>query len=171
MTIRPATPADLTAIHDLHLSNWRAAYRALLPDTTLEGAAAEYLAARWGPDALERDTVLVAAGPQQSVLGFVALRIEAEGHLYVDNLHVAPASRGRGLSRALMAQAARIAGARPVRLTVLDGNEAARAIYARWGGAEGPSVEERFLGITLRERRVDWPTGAALLRGLGTIPE
>jgi hypothetical protein len=41
MTIRPATPADLTAIHDLHLSNWRAAYRALLPDAALERAAAE----------------------------------------------------------------------------------------------------------------------------------
>lgn len=165
MTIRPATPADLRAIHDLHLSNWRAAYRALLPDATLEGDAARYLAARWGRGALRRDGVFVA-DDGGALAGFIALISAPEGHMYVDNLHVAPEARGRGLSRALMAMAATLAAARPVRLTVLDGNTQARAVYAGWGGAESPAYTAEFLGVRVQERQVDWPSGTALARAL-----
>jgi ribosomal protein S18 acetylase RimI-like enzyme len=169
MTIRPATPGDLPGIRDLHLSNWREAYRDLLPARALKLDAPRFLAKRWGPEALDRDRVFVA-DDRKALLGFIAARLEAEGHIYVDNLHVAPAARGRGLSRDLMAAGARMAGAWPVRLTVLDGNQAARAVYAGWGGVETPAFEAEFLGVSVQDRQVDWPSGTALLRDLGGVP-
>jgi ribosomal protein S18 acetylase RimI-like enzyme len=169
MTIGPATPGDLPGIRNLHLSNWREAYRGLVPDAALEGEAARYLAKRWAPEALARDMVFIGSeGP--ALRGFIAVRLEAAGHVYVDNLHVAPAARGNGLSRALMAEAGRLAGPRPVRLTVLDGNRAARAVYARWSGAEGPAFAAEFLGVTVLDRQVDWPSGEALLQALAVAP-
>jgi ribosomal protein S18 acetylase RimI-like enzyme len=169
MTTRRALPADLPAIRGLHLANWREAYRGLVPDAALAGAAEGYLSARWRPEALDRDSVVVADdGPV--LLGFVAARPEPAGHVYVDNLHVAPMARGRGLSRRLMARVAQEAGARSVRLTVLDGNAPARAVYARWGGVESAPFAAEFLGVTVQDRQVDWPSGAALLRGLGLAP-
>lgn len=166
MTIRPATPDDLPQIRALHLSNWCDAYRALLPADTLEVAAPRFLADRWAPGALDRDRVWLAC-EGGAILGFLAARPEAAGHVFVDNLHVAPAARGRGLSRRLMARAGHMAGTGPVWLTVLDGNHAARAVYARWGGVESAAFEAEFLGVTVRDRRVDWPSGEALRMALG----
>ena len=169
MTIRRATPADLPALHDLHLANWREAYRELLPDSALQEAAARYLADRWGPGALARDSVLVCPAAKGGLAGFVAFRQDESEGIFVDNLHVGAASRVEGLARMLMTAVARDAGARPVWLTVLDGNLRARAVYRRWNGVESAPFAADFLGITLHDRRVDWPSGRALLRALGGV--
>lgn len=166
MQIRPATSDDLSALRDLHLANWREAYRDLLPDAVLEGEAARHLEARWGADALEAGTVLLACDGSGRIAGFVACRDDADGGLFVDNLHVAAPARGRGIARELMGAVARRAGDRPVRLCVLDGNLGARAVYRRWAGAEGPPFDAPFLGLTLRDRRVHWPSGHALAQAL-----
>ena len=167
MTIRAATADDLAEICGLHLANWREAYRHLLPDATLRIAAADYLAQRWAPGALDRDRVVLSRDAAGRLAGFVAFRAGTEGGLFVDNLHVGRAARGRGLARALMAHVAEAAGDGPVWLTVLDGNLGARAVYRRWGGAESPPYDAAFLGLTVRDRRVVWPSGHALATGLG----
>jgi GNAT superfamily N-acetyltransferase len=92
------------------------------------------------------------SGPQPAFLGFIAESAGApvgyliaswvfevehgEPMLYVSDLYVAPALRGGGLGRALMAAAGRLAleaGRRHLVWAVLKQNEAAFAFYRRLG--------------------------------------
>ena len=166
MTIRPATPADLPAIAALHAANWRRDYGHLLPAAVLGSQVADRMARKWTPAALDKPAlVLVAAGAAPE--GFVAVLPDHPDGLFVDALHVDAAARGRGIGAGLVAAALRsCAPGRPVWLEVLEGNAPARAVYAAWGGVEGPVFADRVLGVDLPARRVTWPDGAALLARL-----
>jgi ribosomal protein S18 acetylase RimI-like enzyme len=73
-------------------------------------------------------------------------------------LYVAPGGRGLGLGRALvqaLVEAARVAGAREIRLDTLPEMTTAQALYARFGFHpvapyyDSPVTGTRFLALTL----------------------
>ncbi|PWK62742.1 acetyltransferase (GNAT) family protein [Roseicyclus mahoneyensis] len=76
--------------------------------------------------------------------------------MHVDALHVAARQRGRGIGGALLAAVSLSAKGQPVWLEVLEGNASARAVYAAWGGDEGPVFEDVVLGAVVPARRVTW---------------
>jgi ribosomal protein S18 acetylase RimI-like enzyme len=79
-----------------------------------------------------------AAWRGQALVGFVVLAFQGPLSGYVQLLGVAPAARGQGVGRALMALAERIAFARGPNLflCVSAFNEGARRFYARLGFQE-----------------------------------
>lgn len=166
MIPRPATPDELSAIAALHVANWRKDYAGILPDAVLGKPLAAAMAGKWGPEALAGPLRVLVMGAG-AIAGFVAFDPMDVDGVHVDALHVAPKARGRGIGAALMRGVADLAGERPVWLEVLAGNEPARAVYAGWGGVEGPVFEDRMLGVRLPAHRVHWPDGAALAAGLG----
>lgn len=96
-------------------------------------------AAQWSPAVLLRDSTgnsrSLVAQEQESVLGFIALRIVAS-EAEILNLAVAPACRQRGIGRALLTaglKCAQQAGARKIFLEVRSSNVGARALYAALG--------------------------------------
>ncbi|WP_109665591.1 GNAT family N-acetyltransferase [Roseicyclus mahoneyensis] len=88
--------------------------------------------------------------------GFVAFDPADPSGVHVDALHVAARQRGRGIGGALLAAVSLSAKGQPVWLEVLEGNASARAVYAAWGGDEGPVFEDVVLGAVVPARRVTW---------------
>lgn len=164
-TIRAATPTDLPAIARLHAASWRTSYDAILPPDRLGAPLDRWLAEKWRPEAGAGRRVLVAHGEDGALAGFAAVRPDAGEGALLDNLHVRPDLKGRGIGRALTAAAAAtVSGA--FRLEVLAENHAARAVYRAWGGTEGPVFEDDILGVPVPAITVSWPDAGALARRL-----
>lgn len=80
---------------------------------------------------------LVLDGPDGALLGYASAEVQAAGGGYLDFIAVAPAARGRGLSKVLLAAIGReILAAAPdhtVSLTVKEDNAPAIALYESFG--------------------------------------
>ena len=143
LALREGTAADADTIADIHTRSWQSAYRGLgvLSDAYLDGAASADMQAKWR----ERMTSPVAgqrvwcADLDGETVGFLcALREDGTpwGAL-VDNLHLLPASRGYGVGKRLMSEAARWALAQDItqlHLLVYEVNTAAIGFYEALSG-------------------------------------
>ncbi len=176
ITIRPIGPADIAAVADLHATSWRSAYRGMLRD--------EYLDADVAADRLRAWTARLAH-PIDSQFGFLAEseagpagfvfmlgREDATWGTLVDNLHVLPGLKGRGIGRRLLEAAAHETGRRypgeRVFLFVFDQNLAARRFYASIGGREVErGIVEPPGGGSQVHWRVAWDDAAHLLASVG----
>jgi GNAT superfamily N-acetyltransferase len=138
-----AVAGDAGRIASLHAASWRMAYRGLLPDSVLgEGLEAErrqlWLARMRDIDPSRWSVWLAFDG--QVDLGFACVRLDAGPGRdpLLDNLHVHPEAKGRGIGRALFGVARRWAvdnaPGRPLHLWVIEGNLPARGFYDRLGG-------------------------------------
>jgi GNAT superfamily N-acetyltransferase len=111
----------------------------------------------------DRDTVYLLASPDDDSppAGYAQLRFRhslwtAAPDCWVEDVFVEDSARRRGVGDALVAlalQVARERGARRAELDTSEGNEGARALYARHGFSESSKGEGRdlFLGVTLEE--------------------
>lgn len=86
-----------------------------------------------------RDHVALLAVQDDEPVGFLLGRMKGSRRGCVSDLYVAPEARRRGVAAALMVEAVSVLsqrGAEVVQLEVQSGNEAARAVYERWGFRE-----------------------------------
>jgi ribosomal protein S18 acetylase RimI-like enzyme len=166
--IRMAGAADAGAIADLHTASWREVYRGILPDRYLDHEIVGERRRYWS-EALAAPTggfVLIAChGKTPS--GFIAVTRDGEPGFdaVIDSLHVAAASRGTGLGRRLMGQAAaRLLedGASSVCLRVFDANTDAIRFYRRLGGRRDGTGIDGFAGANMPDTRYGWRDLAAL---------
>jgi GNAT superfamily N-acetyltransferase len=147
--LRPATAGDAAVIAQIHIDSWRTAYREILDPAYLAGPIEQerrdVWAARFAPPNAEMAVALAEdeAGP----VGFICTfgNEDPVWGAMVDNLHVLPRAKGRGVGRALLASSGqwvvnRYPGA-GLHLWVFEANEAARRFYDRMGG----EVVERIL--------------------------
>ncbi|MFF0543177.1 N-acetyltransferase family protein [Nocardia thailandica] len=139
MTIRPGTRDDAESVAALHTASWRLAYAGLLPADFLAGPVAEDHRAMWRErlsDPPAGAALFVAEGGD-GLGGFVYLRPSGD-RILLDNLHVRPDGKRRGLGSALFAHALdwsrATAPGRDLYLEVLTGNTGAIAFYERLGG-------------------------------------
>jgi GNAT superfamily N-acetyltransferase len=149
-----ARPGDADAIADLHIRSWRTAYRGLVPDEFLAEPVEHDRLQLWrsrfaAPD--DGRFVLKAIGEDGTMVGFTCVLRDADpawGPL-LDNLHVAPDLKGRGIGAALL-RASRewsqiVAPGRGMHLWVIEGNAQARHFYDR---ERGTPVEQQRLELT-----------------------
>jgi ribosomal protein S18 acetylase RimI-like enzyme len=112
-----------------------------------------------------RRTLSIPASLRASLVLSLLSRTNHPGSLVLDGICVDGSARGLGIGTALLSEAARHArraGARAVRLSVVDSNPRARALYERQGfvavdsGSLGPlSRVYGFDGYTSMERAID----------------
>lgn len=154
MTIRAAEPADADAIAQLHACSWRIAYRGILREDFLEGPLSENRRVLWHTRLSEADRAeqFVLVDEQAGAIrGFACafLNADPEWGCLLDNLHVLPDLKGRGLGRQLMAAvAARVVCSNPsgrLHLWAYEQNLAARRFYERLGGM----ITERHAELAL----------------------
>lgn len=153
LIIRPATFEDGTWIiplsarfHTFGPPPWRTR-------EVMDRAVAEELAGALRPQG-DDVVVLVAELAPGTPAGFVHVLtavdyFTGEQHSHVSNLAVMPEAEGRGVARALMAEAeawARSRGHRLVTLNVFGGNERARALYDRLGYAPDTTRLVKVIG-------------------------
>jgi steroid delta-isomerase-like uncharacterized protein len=141
--IRRATSADVAAVARLHAESWRSAYRGSLSDEYLDGPVFTDRYSAWQEkiSSHDSDSILVLlAFCGGEPIGFVCAILDEDetwGAL-LDNLHVLPSWKGKGLGRKLMAEAARwVSSHRPgssLHLWVIEENEEARSFYDRLRG-------------------------------------
>ncbi|AVY94188.1 GNAT family N-acetyltransferase [Microvirgula curvata] len=142
--LRAAVAADAAAIARIHTESWQLDYRDILKHAYLDDEApAERLAlwlSRMGGDAPPR--VLLAESADGVVLGFVCVFPDVDSRFgaLLDNLHVAPAARGRGIGRRLLAEACRelrtYGQSGGMHLWVYAANRSASGFFRRYGGSE-----------------------------------
>jgi ribosomal protein S18 acetylase RimI-like enzyme len=179
ITIRPIGATDAATVADLHTTSWRSAYRGMLRDAYLDGDIATERRQVW---ATRLETPVEAnygfiAESEAVPVGFVFLqgRADARWGTLVDNLHVVPGQKGRGIGRRLLEAAAhetlRRFPADPVYLYVFEQNHAARRFYASIGGREVEhGIVEPPGGGSQVHWRVAWDDAGQLLASVRVAP-
>ncbi len=99
MKIRSAGPLDLSAITALQTESWKDTYSKVLPEHYLSRELAADLTRHWEAVTIEPEDVLLVA-EDDGVVGFIAAWFRPEP--YIDNLHVKPSMRSRGVGSMLM---------------------------------------------------------------------
>ena len=153
--IRTADERELTDVGTLHHRSRTAAYADFVPADDLAAVPASSMAAYWVERwRYERDTHrLAVATDGDEIVGFTYLGPTVEpdtGMLCA--IHVDPDAQGRGIGRALMADALETLAARGWRhavLWVLADNAHARRFYERGGWAADGGVREEYIGSAL----------------------
>ena len=164
-SIRLGTPADADAIAALHAESWRSAYRGLIPDEdlgdALDGERLQFWRTRFAAPEPDRRVVFLEMA-DSLIVGFACVLADADpdhGPL-LDNLHVKPGWRGRGIGAHLLHKARAwsrsIAPDQPMHLWVLEGNAAARRFYRSQGGVEDKRRSEDRGGMTIAVWRCIW---------------
>ncbi len=138
VVIRPATPRDAASFLDLYRAV--AAEGGFIRTERVTGTARTYrrrLRSSW----TDREATLVAIAGDRVVgsLGIQRDEHPVTRHVATLGMHVAREWRGRGVGAALMRRAiewAASVGVEKLELTVYPGNDAARALYGRFGFEE-----------------------------------
>jgi ribosomal protein S18 acetylase RimI-like enzyme len=155
--IRPAKQDDLPMIASIHAVSWRDAYSGILPADYLRGQVQQDLQASWElREILPQDVVLVADTPDGPV-GFIAVWCRPSP--FIDNLHVSPSVRSRGIGAALMEAATGQLIARghsTAYLWVFEGNVAAIRFYQRLGAVKGRREMKEIFGHSVPSVRLEW---------------
>lgn len=162
---RPAGEHDIEPIATIHADSWRTNYRGAYSDAYLDGDVLGDRRAVWTdrlrhPHALQ-DTVV--AEWQGKIVGFVhtILDHDPKWGALLDNLHVSPEAKRKGVGSQLMSRSAAAVMARGAHkrlyLMVLDTNTPAQAFYkARGGECVGSEVSVPAGGGSITGLRYVW---------------
>jgi GNAT superfamily N-acetyltransferase len=149
--LRRARAADEAAVARLHADSWRSTYRGILRDAFLDGPVDADRRDLWRTRfaGLDRpDQLLLVKEEGAEIQGFACAFFAAdpEWGTLLDNLHVLPGLKGRGLGGGLMlavaAQIQRLGHPPRMHLWVYEGNLNARRFYEAVGGVCTASVAE-----------------------------
>ena len=151
MALRRAVAADEAAIARLHADSWRTAYRGILRDDFLNDTVVENRRELWSTRFAQigrEDQLILVSEERGEIQGFACAFFDAdpEWGTLLDNLHVIPGLKGRGLGRQLIAAVAenvRQNGEHSaLHLWVYEQNTQARGFYERLGGVITEVVAE-----------------------------
>lgn len=169
---RQAELRDAEAIASLHARSWRESYRGAFTDAFLDGDLPGERLRVWrerlGDPAGNQFVLLAADG--ENLGGFVCAYggHDPQWGSFIDNIHVARASKRSGIGSSLMRQAgAWLRLHYPglgIYLWVLEANSSARRFYEHLGARDaGVSTMETHGGAIVRSCRYTWPDAEMLL--------
>jgi ribosomal protein S18 acetylase RimI-like enzyme len=166
-TIRRAGQGDRPILASLQAASWKDAYRDVLPAAYLNDELDADLDRHWqSVDISDDDVVLVAENDE--AIGFIAVWVRPDP--YIDNLHVRPGLRSRGVGRRLMAAAAErliAAGHATAYLWVVAENDRAIAFYERLGGVRTEEAMQPLFATLVPNYRIEWTDLPELVRRAG----
>ncbi len=168
MRIRPASLQDKPAIARLHAASWSDAYAGVLPETYLDSQVHDDLEAHWQQQEITADDVVMVAEKNDQLLGFIA--VWCRPGAFIDNLHVVPDHRSRGIGSNLLGVAATsllVRGHREASLWVFESNQSAINFYLRCGARIVDRQDKSFFGNQLPNLKLAWTDIGSILDALG----
>ncbi len=156
MLVRIIRSSDRPHIAALQTESWRDSYTEALPETYLTGQLAEDLEHHWHKVQIQpQDIVLIAE--EKGIIGFIAVWCRPKP--YIDNLHVKPSKRSKGVGSKLMASAARQMvqqGHQTAYLWVVESNQRAIRLYQRLGGVCTEQALKNLFGHKVPSVKIVW---------------
>ena len=140
-TLRPAQPADSTAVASVWEAAWHDGHRGHVPDALIEARDPAYFRAR----AIELADHITVAVDGDELLGVLIVMADE-----LQQIMISAAARGRGIGGLLLAEAERqvaSAGHEEIWLAVVPGNTTARRFYESHGWVD--RGEETYDAVTL----------------------
>jgi GNAT superfamily N-acetyltransferase len=169
--IRRAEPRDAARIAELHVEGWQE-FRAFVPHEVMAARTVASRTEEWS-EFLSGDRTgswTTVGDLDGAVVGFASTRLLAAPEYgargEIKNLFVDGGTRGAGVGKALMADAARwlaANGGEPIVLYSFTGNPY-RGVYDRLAGKVVGERPTEWDGIVVPETAYVWPTAADLLR-------
>ena len=171
LSVRRAEPHNAARIAELHVEGWRE-FRAFVPHQVMAARSVASRTEEWS-EFLRGDRTgswTTVADLDGAVVGFASTRLLAEPEYgargEIKNLFVDGTTRGAGVGRALLADAARwlaANGGEPIVLYSFTGNPY-RGVYDRLGGAVVGERPTEWDGVVVPETAYRWATAADLIR-------
>ncbi|MEM8950393.1 MAG: GNAT family N-acetyltransferase [Pseudomonadota bacterium] len=137
LIIRDAKRSEFAALAALQIRSWRDVYRGIMPDSYLDDEIEGDLHARWENLHPSGDDLILVAD-DSGLCGFITVWCQSDP--YIDNLHVEPGERSKGVGESLMRTAAHRLIQNDygrVSLHVAADNLRAAAFYRRLEGSFG----------------------------------
>lgn len=157
MLIRPATSEDWRSIAAVQVEGWQGTYSKVLPAEYLAGPIKRDLEQHWSKWDVRSDDVVLVADDDDEVVGFIAIWCRPDP--FIDNLHVKPSRRSKGLGANLMRRAASEltkGGRHTAYLWVVESNERAIRFYERLGGVGVDRAFKDLLGHDVPNIKMVW---------------
>jgi len=138
MSIRPATPDDVTAINQVATAAWETDYPDILTRETAEDGVRDWYAPEQiESELVESQTLLFVAEREQGVVGFAhATWHETDREGYILRLYVHPDHRHEGIGRSLLERTCEELFEHDIdriNAMVLSANEPGGEFYQRFG--------------------------------------
>jgi len=143
MIFRNAESSDCEALAHLHALSWRRSYQGILAQEFLDNCVEDDRRLIWRArlaDPKSETQLARVAVEEAAIVAFVCVFLDQDERwgALVDNVHVHPDLKGRGIGRQLMAHAVSWVidrrPASPLHLWVFEENHSARGFYERLGG-------------------------------------
>ena len=164
MEIRFAERSDYKNIAAIHIESWKDSYSGVLPAEFLEKKIQWEFERHWNEIKIQdKDIILVAE--DISLVGFAA--VWCRPIPFIDNLHVRPSQRTKGIGLSLMKTVANRLldeGHRKAYLWVFERNEKAIRFYERLGGIQKEQSMKNIFGYNVLSRKIEWNDLSAILR-------
>lgn len=154
---RIATPRDIETIANLHALSWQNSYRGMLTDDYLDNHVLADRIQVWTQKINEPPAhqIILLKEIDHTVVGFVCAYGSStdEFGTFIDNLHVLPGFKGKGIGRELMRNvydwSLQQFNQPKLYLKVLEDNHPARFFYEKVGGVKQASFSDEMPGGNL----------------------
>lgn len=151
VTIRPGRLEDAHGVAVVHSTSWRATYRGIVPQSTLDGMEPAKTVERW-QSAMAGPAQMLVADDHERIIGFMVYGAAREpSFAYSGELYAAyflPEAMGKGLGTEMMKTVFRDLAARDFNdmiVWVMEANERGCRFYEKiLGGSVVPSSRQNF---------------------------
>lgn len=156
MNIRHFRRSDRPQIAAVQIESWKDAYTGVLPAAYLANQVAAELKHHWSEVEIHPEDI-VRVAEDDGIVGFISVWCRPDP--FIDNLHVKPAVRSKGVGSKLMASAAREMirqGHGSAYLWVFEINRRAIQLYERLGAIRTEHAVKNIFGHKVPSVKMVW---------------
>jgi len=162
MKIRPARASDAPVLARVHVDSWRAAYRGLVPDSSLQAFSYQWREECFRQSLATNAEETYVVQLDEEVVGFLTLGAACDSDLDVNRtgeiwgIYISPHYWRKGIGKRLVVEAEMLFKSRRYEsavLWVLEGNQQARRFYEAMG-----------FSLDGESKNIDWGTPLKAVR-------
>ena len=156
LKIRHFQRSDLAHIAAVQAASWKDTYADALPAAYLADQVTEDLERHWSEVAIQPEDIIRVA-EDDGIIGFISVWCRPDP--FIDNLHIKPVKRSKGVGSKLMASAARQMirqGHSTAYLWVFEKNRRAIQLYERLGGVRTDHALKKIFGHQVPSVKMVW---------------